>query len=475
MGDNGTCPVDEKREKLLLRKIDIHLMVPLWVIFVFGFLDRINLGNVSVLGIMPELRMTGTELTIAMQIFFVPYILTDIPSNIILKRFAPSTWISALSFFWGIACMCQGFVKNGSGLIACRFILGLFEGGFVPGCAYLMSMYYKRHDFQKRFSLLWVAGLVAGAFGGLLAFALYHMHGLGGYSGWRWIFIIEGLLSIVFAVPAKFIIADWPEHAKFLSEAEKQLLRERNSRDVGGGAKMDRLDGPAWKRIMSDWKIYVGSLIYLGITVSGYATALFIPSIVKSLGYSGADSQVHSIPVWAVAAVVTVIVSYLTDRLQHRYGFIMFGVIFASIGYIILLCQGPHPGGLSVHVRYMAVFFVTTGCYIVQPVAIVWMANNLSGHYKRAIGLAIQIGFGNLGGIVASNIFNSDAAPRYTVGYSVSLAMIVLCGIMSTVFAAGLVIENKKRDQGKRDDRFELDENIRNNLGDDDPTFRFSL
>lgn len=94
-------------------------------------------------------------------------------------------------------------------------------------------MYYQGYDFQKRFSFLWAAGLVAGAFGELLAFALYHMHGLGGYSGWRWIFIIEGLLSIVFAILAKFIIADWPEHAKFLSEDEKQLLRERNSRDDG--------------------------------------------------------------------------------------------------------------------------------------------------------------------------------------------------------------------------------------------------
>lgn len=156
---------------------------------------------------------------------------------------------------------------------------------------------------------------------------------------------------------------------------------------------------------MSDWKLYVDSLIYLGITVSGYPTALFMPSIVKSLGYSGVDSQVHSIPVWAVAAVVTVIVLYLTDRLQHRYGFIMFGVTFASMVYTILLCQGPHPGGLNVHVRYMAVFIVTTVCYCRNRV-------NLSGHYKRAIGLAIQIGVRKLGGIVASNIFNSDAAPR---------------------------------------------------------------
>ncbi|KAI9926675.1 hypothetical protein MW887_003768 [Aspergillus wentii] len=466
--EGGYSDVDKKREKKLLRKIDLHLMVPLWVIFVFGFLDRINLGNVSVLGILQELHMTGTDMSIAMQIFFVPYILLDIPSNIILKRFAPSTWISILTFFWGV-------VKNTSGLIACRFFMGAMEAGFVPGCAYLMAMYYERHEFQKRFSLFWVAGLVAGAFGGLLAYALYHMHGLGGYSGWRWIFIIEGLLSIVCAIPAKFLIADWPDQAKFLSLEEKQLLKQRKAHDVGDGARMDRLDASAWKRIMSDWKIYVGSMIYIGITVSGYATSLFIPSIVKSLGYSGIQSQIHSIPVWVVAAVVTLIVSYLTDRLKHRYGFMMFGIVFASIGYIILLCQGPLSGGLNVHVRYMAVFFVTTGCYIVQPVAIVWMANNLAGHYKLAIGLAIQIGFGNIGGIIASNIFNSDDSPRYFVGYGVSLAMMVFCGIMSTIFAAGLMIENKKRDEGKRDDRLQLDKNVLDNLGDDDPRFRFSL
>lgn len=375
----------------------------------------------------------------------------------------------------GVASMCQGFVKNNGGLIACRFFIGVFEAGFVPGCAYLMAMYYKRHEFQRRFSLFWVAGLVAGAFGGLLAYGLDHMGGLGGYSGWRWIFIIEGLMSIVLAIPAKFLIADWPEQAKFLTEEEKQYVLDRSSQDVGGGARMDRLDSAAWKRIMSDWKIYVGSMIYIGITVSGYATALFIPSIVNSLGYSGIDSQVHSIPIWVVAAIVTMIVSHLTDRLRHRFGFVLFGVAFASIGYIILLCQGPPGAGLPPRVRYMAVFFVCTGTYIVQPVTIVWMANNLGGHYKRAIGLAIQVGFGNIGGIIASNIFVRADAPRYFVGYGVALGMMVFCGIMSIVFAVGLVRENRLRDQGKRDDRLQLEESILGNMGDDDPRFRFTL
>lgn len=99
--DEGYPEINEKKERAVLRKIDLHLMGPLWVVFVFGFLDRINLGNVAVLGIMKDLKLTGTDFAIAMQIFFVPYILTDIPSNIILRKFSPSTWISVLTFFWG--------------------------------------------------------------------------------------------------------------------------------------------------------------------------------------------------------------------------------------------------------------------------------------------------------------------------------------------------------------------------------------
>ncbi|EEH38879.1 hypothetical protein PAAG_01341 [Paracoccidioides lutzii Pb01] len=465
--------IDPKKESRLLRKIDIHLLLPLWVIFLFGFLDRINLGNVAVLGIVEELKLKGNDFNIALQIFFVPYIILDIPSNIVLKNFAPSTWISLLTFFWGIAAMCQGFVKNDAGLIACRFFIGVFEAGYVPGCAYLMAMFYKRHEFQKRFSIFWVAGLVAGAFGGLLAYSLNHMQGRGGYSGWRWIFIIEGLISVILAVPAKLFLTDWPDKAIFLTEEEKALLHKRHSEDVGGFARMDRLDSTAWKRILTDWKTLVASLIYVGITVSGYATALFIPSIVNSLGYSGLQSQIQSIPVWATSAATTVIVSYFTDRLRYRYGFIMFGVMFASIGYIILICQGPLKGGLPLGVRYMAVFFVTTGCYIVQPVTIVWLVNNLGGHYKRAVGLAIQVGFGNLGGIIASNVFVRKQAPRYFVGYGVALSMVIFCGIMSTVFALGLVRENRIRERGERDARLGSEE--LENMGDDDPRFRFSL
>ena len=366
--------------------------------------------------------------------------------------------------------MCQGFVHSNSGLIACRVVLGAAEAGWVPGAAYLLSMYYKRHESQKRFTLFWTAGILAGAFGGLLAYALVHMHGIGGCAGWRWVLIIEGLMSIVVSVPAKFILMDWPEQTRVLTPEEKLFLHAKLAGDLEG-AKMDRLDKTAWQRILLDWKVIVMSLSYLGVTTSGYATALFIPTIIKSLGYTGISSQVHSIPIWIVAAVVALATAVVTDHVKHRYAFIMFGVSFASIGYILLLC-GPT---LSMRVRYMAVFFVTTGCYIAQPLTLVWLTINLGGHYKRAISLALQVGVGNIGGIIASNVFVQSDAPRFHRGYRVSLAMLLFCGFTSTIFALGLVWENRKRDRGERDHRLRLPERELSNLGDDDPRFRFVL
>lgn len=344
------------------------------------------------------------------------------------------------------------------------------------------------------------------------------MNGLQGYAGWRWIFIIEGILSSALAIPAMFILADWPDQASFLSGDEKALLHDRMAQDLLGDtatttttaghddnddndnytddtipiATMNHLDRPAALRILSDWKIYLGSLLYLGVTVSGYATALFIPTIVNSLGYSGPASQIHAIPIWLVAAVITLLVSILADRLRHRFGFIIVGVFVACVGYVILLCQGASGSGsgsasasasasLPPAVRYLAVFLVTIGTYIVQPIALVWLANNLGGHYKRAIGLALQVGFGNVGGIIASNVFNTRFAPGFTVGYAVSLAFMLVCGGVSAVFAAGLVWENRVRSLGGRDYRLvvregvDADGEVEWNLGDDDPRFRFTL
>ena len=211
-------------------------------------------------------------------------------------------------------------------------------------------------------------------------------------------------------------------------------------------------------------------LMYLGVNNTGYSTSFFTPTILSQLGWTAIRAQVLSIPIYIVAAVTCLVSALLTDRLRHRYAFAMFGVVVASIGYIILLAQGF----VSVGVRYFAVYLVMAGGYITQPITLVWLSNNMGGHYKRGVGAAMQIGFGNLGGMIASNIYITKQKPRYPVGYGVSLALIWVCGVACTVLAIGMRLENKKRERGERDGRLNLPKEEVENLGDDHPKFRFT-
>ena len=218
------------------------------------------------------------------------------------------------------------------------------------------------------------------------------------------------------------------------------------------------------------------SFMYMGVAASGYSTAFFIPTILNEFGYSPSEAQLHTIPIYAVCTVVTLLTAWLSDRVRHRYTFTMIGILVSTAGYIALLCQGPSkgPGAMPVGVRYFAVFLVTTGTYITQPIVIVWLSNNMAGRYKRSIGSAMQIGIGNVGGIIGSNIYLQSEAPGYHTGYSTGLGMMWLCGLMCTLFYVGLMAENRKRDLGERDGRLRLPKEVVENLGDDHPDFRFT-
>lgn len=211
-------------------------------------------------------------------------------------------------------------------------------------------------------------------------------------------------------------------------------------------------------------------LMYLGVANTGYSTSFFTPTILNQLGWTAIRAQVLSIPIYIVAAITALAAAFFTDRLRHRYSFAMLGVAIASIGYIILLAQSS----VSVGGRYFAVYLVMAGGYITQPITLVWLSNNMGGHYKRSINAAMQIGFGNIGGIIASNIYITKEQPTYPIGYGVSIALLGVCGVACTILFLGLKLENNKRDQGKRDSRYNLPQEELENLGDDHPRFRFT-
>jgi MFS family permease len=177
----------------------------------------------------------------------------------------------------------MGLVHNFSGLMAARWFLGMSEAGLFPGVGFFLSCWYKRSEFGIRIAIFFSAAAVAGSFGGLLAAAIANMQGIGGKPGWAWIFILEGLATIVVGVISIWIVQDFPTEAKFLSEPDRQRVLRRLALDKQASAKQE-----AWKMeyiwaSLTDWKTWTGVMIGIGCVVPLYSFALFVPTIISDL------------------------------------------------------------------------------------------------------------------------------------------------------------------------------------------------
>ncbi|TKA64773.1 hypothetical protein B0A49_09980 [Cryomyces minteri] len=374
----------------------------------------------------------------------------EIPSNLLLKKLKPHIWLSACMFLFGLTTVCQGLVQNYSGLLATRFFLGLFETGMFPGCFYLIGMWYKRSEAQKRYSFFFSSTTLAGAFGGLLASAIGKMDYMRGYRGWRYIFVLEGTLTCVVALSFVFLLPDFPEEAKWLTEEERTYVKARLRVDQGRSAAERRITGHDVRNVFKDFKVFVGGFMYFGLIVPAYGYAYFSPGIIRGYGYSAIQTQLHSVPPWAAAFAFAMLIAFFSDKFKHRAVFAIFPICVALAGFSILLAVHN-----NTRLQYGALFLVAMGAYSAMPVIVCWFNMNLGGHHRRSVGSAWQVGFGNIGGIIAVYAFLAKDAPRCVV-YFVSVGY-----------------QNRKRDRSPVD--IGLTEYEKTEMGDMSPDYRYLL
>lgn len=266
--DEVQCPPHTTERKLLM-KIDSRVIPWLCIMYLLAFLDRVNIANANVFGLSDELHLDGTLYNNALVVFFVPYILFEIPSNILVKRFRPHVWLSINMGGFGLVTLAQGFVTSYGGLVRTRFFLGVFESVMFPASFYLIGMWYKRSEAQKRYSFFFSSTTLAGAFGGLIAAGIGKMAGARGYAGWRWIFIIEGALTVFVSFFFYFLLPDFPEEAKWLTEEERQFVTARLRVDQGNSAVEKKITLRDVGRVFKDYKVIVAGFMYFGLIVPG--------------------------------------------------------------------------------------------------------------------------------------------------------------------------------------------------------------
>lgn len=457
------------RRKLML-KCDLWIVPGICLLYLLAFLDRVNISNANVYGMSQDLNLEGNQYNTALTIFFVPYVLAEVPSNVLLKKFSPHVWLSMCMVLFGAITIALGFVKNFGGLVACRFFLGMCEAGMFPGCFYLLSMWYRREEAQKRYSFFFSSTCLAGAFSGLIAAGINHLNGKRGLESWRWIFIIEGAITVFFSLIMYFFISDFPEDAKFLTDNERAFMKAKLALDSGDSSIATPLGVKSTLAVFKEWKVWVAGLMYFFMIVPAYGYAYFATAIVTSFKYSPIQTQLHSVPPWVVAFGMSMILAVLSDKTRHRAGFAIFATFVAICGFIMLLANHT-----NIHVRYGGCFLIASGLYSCMPLLVCWTNMNFAGHHRRAVGSAWQVGFGNIGGIIATFSFLQKDAPFYTKGLSLGLAFSACCILTIIGYAYGVYRDNQAKLAGKRDAYYEaLTDEQKSAAGDLRPTFIYN-
>ena len=287
---------------------------------------------------------------------------------------------------------------------------------------------------------------MSGSFGGLLAAAIGKMDGIGGKRGWAWIFILEGLATIVIAILSYWMVFDFPDEAKFLSPIDRQRVIRRLKADQQSSAEHEEFKMSYFWASVRDWKTWLFAIIYMGADGPLYAFSLFLPSIIQSLGYASTKAQLLSVPPYVAAAILTISIGYIADRTRQR-GFCNIGVsVIGAVGFAMLIA-GTSPG-----VQYAGTFLGALGIYPCIANTISWVANNTEGVYKRGVTLGFVIGWGNLNGVVSSNIYQKKDAPLYRPGHGVVFAYLLLALTGgSSLMTMLLRKENATRVAGGRD------------------------
>ncbi|TFK22206.1 phthalate transporter [Coprinopsis marcescibilis] len=454
------------KHKKVLRKMDWKLLPFISVLYLLSFLDRANIGNAKIAGMAKDLHLDGLKYNIIAAVFFIPYALAEVPSNICLKLFRPSRWIPTIMIAWGLVMTLMCLVKSYEGLIVARVFLGLTEAGLFPGITFYLSLWYRRRDVAQRYAIFFSAATVAGAFGGLLAFGIEHMEGIGGLYGWQWIFCLEGMATVLFAFLSYFFMYDYPETANFLTEEERRLVVDMLKEDRHGLATEFSMTY-VWQAIL-DRKTYLQVGIYMGLLIPVYAISLFTPTIVNELGFSAAHAQLLTVPPFVCGCIATLIIGMLSDKHNKRGAFVILGCCISMVGYIILLSQSTPAGS------YVGAVLAATGVYPCVPVTLAWAGSNAGGDMRRGVALAMVIGMGNLGGICSSFIYIGP--PRFFLGHGVILGWLAVAIIFSTIAMWDYKRHNAiniARCQAEGIDESREDEF--KHMGNESPLFRYTI
>jgi ACS family 4-hydroxyphenylacetate permease-like MFS transporter len=351
---------EEPTSESVVRKVSRRLVPFLFLLYVFAYLDRINIGFAA-LSMNRDLGLTATMFGIANTIFYLGYMFFEIPSNLMLARFGARIWIPRIMITWGIASTATMFATSPASLYLIRFLVGVAEAGFLPGVLLYLTYWFPQSHRARANAVFMIAMPVTIAFGASISgLILQWGDGLLGMAGWRWLFLVEGIPSVVLGIVAAFYLTSRPSDARWLSESEKSVL-EKSLAGAGPGPKRTS----AWKELLGRDVILL-SVAYFGLTMTLNTNATWTPTIARE-ALQGRSFSFVGIVV-AIPAFLTALVMPLwsarSDRRKERTWHVMIPMGLAALGWL-LVAASSEPW-----IRFVGLVAVSIGAF--AGMAVFW-------------------------------------------------------------------------------------------------------
>ena len=398
----------------------------LFLLYIVAYLDRINVGFAA-LQMNQALGFSDTVYGFGAGIFFLGYVLFEIPSNVILARVGARLWIARIMISWGLVSSAMMFVRSAQGFYTLRFVLGVAEAGFFPGIIFYLMRWFPARERARTIAAFMTATLIAGVVGGPISGTLLSLHGAGGLAGWQWLFLLEGVPSIVLGFVALKVLAERPEDAAWLTARERDALAAC-LREEAGAVRHETTSGALTNR-----RTWLLAIVYFTIPVTLYGIGFFLPRMLKTA--SGASDFVvgllSAVP-YAAGAIAMVIVGRHSDRTGERRWHVLIPALVSAAG----LALSSMSTGLTWSVVTLSIALLG----LASMFGPFWaLATSTMGGVGAAASIALVNSVGNTGGFVGPYLLGAinDAT------HSFALGLLALAGMLAAGATLVLLVRDR--------------------------------
>ncbi|KUL83815.1 hypothetical protein ZTR_06622 [Talaromyces verruculosus] len=411
-------------ERRLKWKLDLFILPLVASIFFLALIGQSNIGNAYKAKLAEDLSLTPKQFANLNSFFLVGNVVGQLPGSLLLRKLGPQRQFSGALLAWGICTIAASFSKTYAALAVCRFLIAFFES-LIQGALLYLSFWYKYEELATRAAVLNATNALAGAFSGLLAYAITKDLGSkNGWSPWRWIFFIEGILPIGWSVVVALMLPPTPNDVyRGFSQKEKTLLLQRaaSAHNTGDNKIIPRLI----LRVLMDPQFWLIACIQGGMFLCSTSTANFLPTIIAGLGYEGVQAQLMSAIPYAASFVANIILCRLSDLSRLRGVWVLGCCLVTAVGYIVLLTTSNLAG------RLVATCLITAGASTPATICFAWMASANVGHTFRASAVGLINIVSNLVALGGQQAWTDP--PLYHRGETVALAVVSFSAALTAV------------------------------------------